>query len=86
MKLPPDQRPTAAELATGRANVCPKCGGALVVYKTIRLSPTVTRRYRACRGCPHRVKTRATEEIVAEIPEKDSKPGKAQLNVYREAG
>lgn len=88
-RLPPDQRPTAAELAEqcGGSFVCPKCGGVLIAYKTITLG-TRKIRYRRCRNinCDGRFVTRQqTEQIMREVGGEDSKDGKARLTVIRAA-
>lgn len=87
MRLPPEQRPTAQQLAAqanGGGFVCPKCGGVLVAYKTITTN-TRKIRYRCCRNpnCEARYVTKQqSEEIMREV----SKDGKDELTGLRVAG
>lgn len=90
---PKTMREMAAEAAamSNGGFVCPKCGGALVAYKTITLD-TRKIRYRRCRNvnCEGRFVTKQQiepcEEIMREIGGEVSKLGKPALTILRHVG
>lgn len=72
-RLPPEERPTAAELANGKTapGICPKCGCGHLEANSTRELPTGTiHRYRYCRNpkCGARFLTSQPQErIVREV-------------------
>lgn len=67
----PADRPTLQQLAAGDSNTgvaCPACGCRhLVAVSTVRYG-NKNYRYRSCRNCGKRVKTR--EEIIGEVEQR----------------
>jgi len=77
-RIPPEDRPTAQQLAGASrgqptsfggqpANVCPACGCAMFAYRTTTLNTRVIR-YETCRNCGRKFITRQLHaEIVREV-------------------
>lgn len=77
MAIPPHERPTAQQLASGGnqsmsfagrpANVCPHCGAGMFAYRTDTLDTRIIR-YEQCRACSRKFVTRQQHaEIIREI-------------------
>lgn len=95
-KIPPNERPSARELASGDAkpmtiagkpaDVCPYCGCGMFAIRTDTHTTVIIRRVN-CRNCGKRfVAKQPTATLIREVgaDDEDSSSGKQVLSVMRE--